>query len=132
MWRHIFFVPRNVSKDAAHDVGEAMISPRGEAKYFDLRLPEYVQDRQKKWFYIKDEPAVGQKYGLLPFDPMASVKKLKSSVKKKKLKSWDLPLTEAEFEETKPLMKKIQTFQTTGGKGLSRVQLITPFLRIRV
>jgi hypothetical protein len=55
---------------------------RGEAKYFDLRLPDSIQEWRKKWFYVKDEPPEGQKYGLAPFDLTASVKKLKS---------WDLP-----------------------------------------
>jgi hypothetical protein len=33
---------------------------------------------EKKWFYVKDEPIAGQKYGLAPFDAAAEVKKLKS------------------------------------------------------
>jgi hypothetical protein len=32
-----------------------------------------------------------------------------------KMKSWDQSLTEAELEETKPLMKRILILQTTKG-----------------
>ncbi|KAM0906277.1 hypothetical protein ACQ4PT_016849 [Festuca glaucescens] len=55
MWRRIFFIRRNASKDAVHDVGSAIISVRAEADYFDFKMAESVQNWHKKWFYIKDE-----------------------------------------------------------------------------
>jgi hypothetical protein len=36
-----------------------------------------------------------------------------------KLKSWDLPLIDAELKETEPLMQRIQELQTKEGKELS-------------
>ncbi|KAM0887225.1 hypothetical protein ACQ4PT_029181 [Festuca glaucescens] len=73
-------------------------------------MAESVQNWRKKWFYIKDEKTEEQKFGLAPFDPSKSVKKLKS---------WDQPLTEAEPKETEPLMARIHTLQTDEGKELS-------------
>jgi hypothetical protein len=50
----------------------------------------------------------------------------------KKLKSWDQPLTEAELEETEPLMAQIHALQTDDGKELSGQQIMTHFLRLGV
>ncbi|KAM0825709.1 hypothetical protein ACQ4PT_069374 [Festuca glaucescens] len=86
-------------------------------------MAESVQNWRKKWSYIKDEKAKEQKFGLAPFDLTKSVKKLKS---------WDQPLTEAELEETEPLMARIHTLQTDEGKELSGLQIMTHFLRLRV
>lgn len=96
---------------------------KGPASYFDLRMRDSVQDWRKKWFYVKDEPVVGQMYGLAPLDATAEVKKLKS---------WDIPLTAAKLEETEPMMQKIQSLQTTVGKELSGLQLMAFFMRMRV
>jgi hypothetical protein len=52
-------------------------------------MAKSVQDWRKKWFYFKDKRVEGQRFGLAPFDPTKPVKKLKS---------WYLPLTEAELE----------------------------------
>ncbi|KAM0923160.1 hypothetical protein ACQ4PT_005717 [Festuca glaucescens] len=87
------------------------------------RMAESIQNWRKKWFYIKDEKAKEQKFGLAPFDPTKSVKKLKS---------WDQPLTGAELEETEPLMARIHTLQIDEGKELSGLQIMTHFLRMRV
>ena len=123
LWRRIFFIWRNATKTTIHNVGGAIISIRPEAKYFDFKMAESVQNWRKKWFYIKDEKTEEQKFGLAPFDPSKSVKKLKS---------WDQPLTEAELEETEPLMARIHTLQTDEGKELSGLQIMTHFLRLRV
>jgi hypothetical protein len=86
-------------------------------------MAESIQNWRKKWFYIKDEKAEEQKFGLAPFDPTKPVKKLKS---------WDQPMTEAELEETEPLMARIHTLQTDEGKELLGLQIRTHFLRLRV
>jgi hypothetical protein len=86
-------------------------------------MRDSVQDWQKKWFYVKYEPAVGEKYGLAPFDVVTEVKKLKS---------WGIPLTTAELEETKPMMEKIQALQSAVGKELSGLQLMDLFMRMRI
>jgi hypothetical protein len=82
LWRCLFFLRRNVSRSAIHDVGGAIISTRAEANYFDLRLRDSIQDWRKKWFYVKVEATADHKYGLAPFDSTAKVEKLKT---------WDLP-----------------------------------------
>jgi hypothetical protein len=91
LWRHIICIQRNVSWTAVHDVGGTIILTKGPAGYFDLRQQDSVHDWRKKWFYIKDEPIDGQRYGLAPLAAAAEVKKLKS---------WDIPLTAVELEET--------------------------------
>ena len=96
----MFFLRRNATKTAVHDVGGAIVSVRPEAEYFDLKMAESIQNWRKKWFYIKDEKVGEQKFGLAPFDLTKEVKKLKS---------WDHPLSAAELEETEPLMARIHT-----------------------
>jgi hypothetical protein len=123
LWRRIFCIRRNISRTDVHDVGGAIISTKSPAGYFDLRMRESLQDWRRKCFYIKDELVAGQIYGLAPFDDAAEVKKLKS---------WDIPLTVAELEETEPMIHKIQTLQTTVGKELLGLQLMAFFLRMRV
>jgi hypothetical protein len=95
LWRRIFFIRRNASKGTVHDVGGTIISVRGDTKYFDIKMSESIQDWRKKWFYLKDEPVDEQEFGFAPFDSMKKVVKMKS---------WDLPLIDAELKETKPLM----------------------------
>ncbi|KAM0887740.1 hypothetical protein ACQ4PT_028807 [Festuca glaucescens] len=121
LWRSIFFIRRNATKTAIHNVGGAIISIRPEAEYFDFKMAESVQNWRKKWFYIKDEKAKEQKFDLAPFDQTKSVKKLKS---------WDQPLTGAELKETELLMARIHTLQTDEGKELSGLQIMTHFLRL--
>ncbi|KAM0853649.1 hypothetical protein ACQ4PT_050942 [Festuca glaucescens] len=123
LWRRIFCIRRNVSRTDVHDVGGAIISTRSPTSYFDLRMRDSVQDWRKKWFYVKDEPVAGQKYGLAPLDAAAEVKKLKS---------WDIPLTDAELEEMEPMIRKIKPLQTTMYKELSGLQLMAFFIRMRI
>jgi hypothetical protein len=123
LWRRIFCIRHNVSRTVVHDVGGAIISTKDPSRYFDLWMRDSVQDWRKKWFYVKYEPAVGEKYRLAPFDVAAKVKKLKS---------WGIPLTTAELEETKPMMEKIQALQSAVGKELSGLQLMDLFMRMRI
>jgi hypothetical protein len=120
MEEHLF---HSSPRTAVHDMGGAIISIWQEAEYFDFKIAESVQNRRKKWFYIKDEKAEEQKFGLALFDLMKPVKKLKS---------WDQPLTEAKLEETEPLMARVHTLQTDEGKELSGLQIMTHFLWLRV
>jgi hypothetical protein len=46
----------------------------------------------------------------------------------KKLKTWDIPLTDAELEETEPLVQKIRALRTAEDKELSGLQLMAFFL----
>jgi hypothetical protein len=58
------------------------------------------------------------KYGLAPFD---------ASQELKKLASWDLPPTEAEMEEIKPLLARIQELKSGRGGALLGTQLMAFF-----
>jgi hypothetical protein len=50
----------------------------------------------------------------------------------KKLKSYDIPLTDAELGKTEPKIQKVQALQTTVGKEISRLQLMAFFIRMRI
>jgi hypothetical protein len=67
-----------VSRNAVHNIGDAIISPRAKANYFELRLRDSIQDWRKKWFYVMDEATAAQNYGLAPFDSTTEVQKLKT------------------------------------------------------
>jgi hypothetical protein len=83
-----------------------------------------VQGWRKKWFYIKDwKVSSSDQYGIAPFDASKEVKKLASC---------DLPPTEAEMEEIKPLQARIQELKSGRGDALSGTQLMTFFLQRRV
>jgi hypothetical protein len=83
-----------------------------------------VQGWRTKWFYIKDRKiSSSDKYGIAPFD---------ASQELKKLASWDSPPTEAEMEEIKPLLARIQELKGGRGGALSGTQLMAFFLQHRV
>jgi hypothetical protein len=83
-----------------------------------------VQGWRKKWFYIKDwKVSSSYQYGIAPFDASKEVKKLTS---------WDSPPTEAEMEEIKPLLARIQELKSCRGGALSGTQLMAFFLQRRV
>jgi hypothetical protein len=76
------------------------------------------------WFYIKDQKSSSSdKYGIAPFD---------ASQELKKLASWDSPPMEAEMEEIKPLLARIQELKSGRGGALSGTQLMAIFLQHRV
>jgi hypothetical protein len=50
----------------------------------------------------------------------------------KKLSSWDSPPTEAEMEDIKPLLTRIQALKSGSGGALSGTQLMSFFLQWRV
>jgi hypothetical protein len=83
-----------------------------------------VQGWRTKWFYIKDrKSSSSDKYGIAPFD---------ASQELKKLALWDSPPTEAEMEEIKPLLARIQELKSGRGGALSGTQLMAFFLQRRV
>jgi hypothetical protein len=63
------------------------------------------------------------KYGISPFDALQELKKLASC---------DSPPTEAEMEEIKPLLARIQELKSGRGGALSGTQLMAFFLQHRV
>jgi hypothetical protein len=83
-----------------------------------------VQGWKKKWFYIKDQKiSYSDHYGIAPFVANQDLKKLSS---------WDLPPTEAEMEDIKPLLTRIQALKSGSGGALSGTQLMSFFLQWRV
>jgi hypothetical protein len=80
-----------------------------------------IQGWRPKWFYIKDrKSSSSDKYGIAPFD---------ASQELKKLASWDLPPTEAEMEEIKPQLARIQELKSGRGGALLGTQLMAFFLQ---
>jgi hypothetical protein len=83
-----------------------------------------VQGWKKKWFYIKDQKASpSDLFGIAPFDAAKNLEKLAS---------WDSPPTEAEMEDVKPLLARIQALKSDDGGALSGTQLMAFFLQRRV
>jgi hypothetical protein len=83
-----------------------------------------VQGWRKKWFYIKDQKnSSSSHYDIAPFDANKGLKKLSS---------WDSPPTEAEMEDIKPLLTRIQILKSANGGALSGTQLMAFFLQRRI
>jgi hypothetical protein len=83
-----------------------------------------VQGWRKKWFYIKDQKAASSdNFGIAPFDANKSLTKQTS---------WDSPPIEAEVENNKPLLTRIQSLKSATGGGLTGMQLMTFFLQRRI
>jgi hypothetical protein len=78
-----------------------------------------VQGWRKKWFYIKDQKiSSSDQYGIAPFDAAKDLKKLAS---------WDSPPIEAEMEDIKPLLARIQALKSGSRGALSGTQLMAFF-----
>jgi hypothetical protein len=83
-----------------------------------------MQGWRKKWFYIKDQKnSSSDHYGVVPFDADKELKKLSS---------WDSPPMEAEMEDIKPLLARIQSLKNASGGALSGTQLMAFFLQLRI
>jgi hypothetical protein len=83
-----------------------------------------VQGWRKKWFYIKDQKTASfDQFGIAPFDANKSLTKVTS---------WDSPPIEAEVEDIKPLLTRIQSLKSATGGGLTGTQLMAFFLQRRI
>jgi hypothetical protein len=83
-----------------------------------------VQGWRKKWFYIEDQKAASSDdFGIAPFDVKKSLTKLTS---------WDSPPTEAEVENIKPLLTRIQSLKRAAGGELTGMQRMALFLQRRI
>jgi hypothetical protein len=75
-----------------------------------------VQGWKNKWFYIKDQKASpSDLFGIAPFDAAKNLEKLAS---------WDSPPIEAEMEDVKPLLARIQALKSDDGGALTGTQLM--------
>jgi hypothetical protein len=121
LWRAPFQLCPNVALSKKPELGGACISLCSELQYLEFSMAASVQGWRTKWFYIKDwKNSPSDKYGLAPFD---------SSQELKKLASWDSPPLEAEMEEIKPLLARIQELKSDQGGALSGTQLMAFFLQ---
>ncbi|KAM0893482.1 hypothetical protein ACQ4PT_025098 [Festuca glaucescens] len=123
LWKRIFYLRRNNSKNTIYNVGGVCICVRPEVGYFDVKFADSVQGWRKKWLYVKDESSTAQEYGLAPFDASEDIQRRKS---------WDAEATAEEKAAIDALIARIQELQNTKGAELSGVQIIAHFLRIRV
>jgi hypothetical protein len=124
LWRALFRLRPSVALSKKPELGGACISVCSESQYLEFSMAASVQGRRTRWFYIKDQKnSPSDKYGLAPFD---------ASQELKKLALWDLPPTEAEMEEIKPLLARIQELKSGRGGALSGTQLMAFFLQRRI
>jgi hypothetical protein len=104
IWKFLFRLRPSIALSKKPELGGAVISIRDESHYLEFSMATSVQGWRKKWFYIKDrEVSSSDQYGIAPFDASKEVKKLTS---------WDSPPTEAEMEEIKPLLARIQELKS--------------------
>jgi hypothetical protein len=124
LWKYLFRLRPSVSLSKKPELGGAVISVRAESQYLEFSMAASVQGWRTKWFYIKDQKvSSSDQYGIAPFD---------ASKELKKLASWDSPPTDAEMEEIKPLLTRIQALKSGRGGALSGSQLMAFFLQRRV
>jgi hypothetical protein len=124
LWKFLFRLRPSVALSKKPELSGAVISIRAESHYLEFSMAASVQGWRKKWFYIKDRKvSSSDQYGIAPFDASKEVKKLTS---------WDSPPTEAEMEEIKPLLFRIQELKSGRGGVLSGTQLMAFFLQRRV
>jgi hypothetical protein len=99
LWKFLFRLRPSVALSKKPELGGAIVSVRAEVHYLEFTMAASVQGWKKKWFYIKDQKnSSSDQYGIAPFDANKDLKKLSS---------WDLPPTEAEMEDIKPLLIRI-------------------------
>jgi hypothetical protein len=124
LWKYLFRLRPSVALSKKAELGGAVVSIHAEAHYLEFAMAASVQGWRKKWFYIKDQKiSSSDQYGIAPFDADKDLKKLAS---------WDSPPTEAEMEDSKPLLARIQALKSGSGGALSGTQLMSFFLQRRV
>jgi hypothetical protein len=124
LWKFLFRLRPSVDLSKKPELGGAVVSIRSEVHYLDFNMAASVQGWRKKWFYIKDQKnPPSDQYGIASFDANKDLKKLAS---------WDSPPTEAEMEDIKPLLARIEALKSGSGGALSGTQLMSFFLQRRV
>jgi hypothetical protein len=119
LWKFLFRLCPSVALSKKPELGGAVVSTRTEVHYLEFTMAASVQGWKKKWFYIKDQKnSSSDQYGIAPFDANQELKKLSS---------WDSPPMEAEMEDIKPLLTRIQALKSASGGALSGTQLMSFF-----
>jgi hypothetical protein len=124
LWKNLFRLHRNASKNEVHDLGGAIISVRSESQYLKFEMADSVQTWRENWFYIKDKKSSeSDKYGLAPFDAAKGLTKLKS---------WNSLPSDDEVEAIQLLLAQILELKNAAQKGLNGTQFIVFFLQHRI
>ncbi|KAK1694808.1 hypothetical protein QYE76_011505 [Lolium multiflorum] len=55
LWKHIFYLRRNNSRNFVYNVGGVCICVRPDVDYFDVKFPDSVQGWRRRWLYIREE-----------------------------------------------------------------------------
>jgi hypothetical protein len=120
LWKYLFRLPPSGSKDEIPELGGSIVSVRSESQYLAFKMAESVQGWRQKWSYIKDQKSSeSDEYGLAPFDASKSLTKLTT---------WDALPSDAEVEEIKTLLARIQELKNAAEKELTGTQLMVFFL----
>jgi hypothetical protein len=120
LWKYIFRLRPSGSEDEIPTLGGTIVSVRSESQYLAFKMAESVQGWRLNWFYIKDQKTSEvDEYGLAPFDANKSLTKLTT---------WDALPSDAEIEEIKPLLARIQELKNATEKELTGTQLMVFFL----
>jgi hypothetical protein len=110
LWNILFCLRPSVALSKKPELGGAIISVRAEVHYLEFNMAASVQGWRKKWFYTKDQKnSPSDQYGIASSDANKNLKKLASC---------DSPPTEAEMEDIKPLLARIQALKTGSVKGI--------------
>ena len=117
LWKHLFDVKRSCK---SYQTGGVQVSVKSNVTYFNLEQRESVQGWRSKWFYIRDQPILGQQFGLTPFDPAARVKRTRA---------WRHELTDAERAEVAPLYLRVEELKKTAGREVSGLHLMALFIK---
>jgi hypothetical protein len=124
LWKYLFRLCPSVSLAKKPELGGAVIFVCTESQYLEFSMAALVQGWKKKWFYIKDQKASpSDLFGIAPFDAAKNLEKLAS---------WDSPPTEAEMEDVKPLLARIQALKSDDGGALTGTQLMAFLLQCQV
>jgi hypothetical protein len=111
LWKYLFRLRPSGSQGEIPELGGAIISVRSESQYLDFKMAQSIQGWRQKWFYIKDQKfSDSDQYGLAPFDARKGLTKLTT---------WDALPSDAEVENIKPLLARIQELKNAAGNGLT-------------
>jgi hypothetical protein len=108
-WKYLFCLRPSGFLAEIPELGGAIVSVRSELQYLEFKMARSVQGWRQKWFYIKDQKfSNSDQYGLAPFDASKVLTKLTTS---------DALPSEAEVENIKPLLARIQELKNAAGSG---------------
>ncbi|KAK1608480.1 hypothetical protein QYE76_032153 [Lolium multiflorum] len=112
LWKRIFYLWRNSSRNVAYNVGGVVICVRPEVDYFDVKFLDSVQGWRRRWLYIQEKDVDSQEYNIAPFDRAAKILQRRS---------WDAEATDEDRTATDALMKRIHELQNTRGKEMQGI-----------